>query len=516
MTTRVRQSRYINEAVGSFVLIAILIFIGAILLAGRAQGWLEGSIQVDVVFFDAEGLPSEDQGSFGLQEGDEVRIRSTKAGRVRSIEPTEDGGLKARLEIKERFHQYVRTDSVVLVKKKFGLAGDAYIEINGGKGAQVQSQSTLSCYKDEELMEIAQQTLANLQQAVVPMVVETTGVISNANRISAQISGGSGLVGAVINDPTLADGFRTSVSRLNELLDGAGETMHETTRLIKGAQNHWLLRKYMPEKKESIYLSPLFAVYGSTDNDLEKRCDKELTQARISALQGELSRAAANLALYKYISGYSDAAAILLQESDLSSDGDRIAQIHSSAAKLAIITNGPSCADDLLGMLEAGIPDDMKDAEYSEFLAFAVWKLADIRHPDAMKILQKNRKFIARKGSDLANAGIWAAEAALTSEPQRAGAYRDNESACLAKSGLFRAMAMALGKAGSEYEAANLNDLAASRYLSSSKSLMAQGYTDTGSVMLRRAEAAVKASGNEKLRQHIQSFSAYFSKEASE
>jgi len=306
--------RFVNEAVGALVLLALALFLAGVLLAGKAQGWFEGSIEINAVFMDAEGKSSAEQGSFDLQEGDEVKIRSARAGRVKLIEPLDDGGLKAVLEIKSRFHRYVRTDSVARVKKMFGLAGDAYLEISEGQSSEIADGGSIPCYKDEELMEIAKKALAKLELAVVPMLEQTSGVMSNANNIAGSISGGDGLIGAMINDPELSEDVRESIKRLNILLLETRKTVSETRRLIAGAQRHWFLRKYIPDEEAREFISPLFAVYGRSDEDLLARSKVELQEARLRADGYDTARAAYNMAMCSFRSGAIEEARAYMDE----------------------------------------------------------------------------------------------------------------------------------------------------------------------------------------------------------
>lgn len=505
MSIENRKLRYVNDVVGGFVLLAFLFFAGGIFFAGRAQGWFEGSIEVEAKFTDSGGLSSDKQGSFDLQEGDEVKIRSALAGSVKSISPADDGGLKAVLLIKRRFHRYVSVDSVARVKKKFGLAGDAYVEINEGKGAQIEDGGTILCYKDEELMEIAQRVLDSIEEAVVPMVTETTGVMSNANRIAGQVSSGEGLVGTIISDPTLTADVREAIDRMNTLIGSTEEAVKEATRLIKGAQKSWLVRNHIPDREGKTYLSPLFPVYGETDAELRRKCEEDLKRARIDACAADVLRAACNLAMCRGVDGNCDAARLLLQEANFSNSGSDWDRIQLASLRLL-------CGDEQRPEREAlaikdiinNEPDGMDYDDYSEYVVAAILALSP-DSPLTTRLIETQRKRLQKKGSPEAKAGLLKVQSTVAGRVNALDAAKlaDAEAEQLAAAGLKKAMAEALGRSGDMYTSGKAHDTAALRYLLAGKSLGAQGFVEKSDAILKKASLSSQESGNEALTRYI-------------
>jgi hypothetical protein len=69
--------RYVNQVTGAFVVLALLIVVVGILMAGRAQHWFERTITVDLL------LPAE--GCYGLKPSAVVVVMGTEAGEVTDI-----------------------------------------------------------------------------------------------------------------------------------------------------------------------------------------------------------------------------------------------------------------------------------------------------------------------------------------------------------------------------------------------------------------------------------------------
>lgn len=231
--------RYVNEIVGAFILVACLLVLSGIVVAGRARGWFEGEFSVHTVF-------STDEGSFGLKEGDEVRVRNTVAGRVHRIRPTEAGGLLTTFRLMSRFQPFVRTDSLARVKRKFGVAGDSFVEIEMGKEPAIQDGDTITSAKDEVVTETIQKLLAKVEEVGVPMLTEIQEILHGVRGITGDIQSGKGMVGSVLKDETLAHNMRSSAGQMQTLIGETRIAVQETTRLIQGFQKHWLIRRYIP------------------------------------------------------------------------------------------------------------------------------------------------------------------------------------------------------------------------------------------------------------------------------
>lgn len=360
--------RYANEIAGGFVILAFVLTLAGIFAAGRYQGWFEGRFVLETVFLT-------DEGSFGLKEGAEIVIKNTVAGRVGKIVPTAEGHLTATFVILERFHPFVRQDSIARVRKKFGVAGDAFVEISLGRGVLMPENARIECRKDEELTEIAQRALKQAQEVLLPMLEEVQkilknvegitaavqkgpglagamlndpamvtdvkgtlasvtgimsevqgimggvkgamdevqGIIVDAHRLTGQIASGTGLVGTVLSDTSFAASVQQSVHAVNTLMGEAQGATRETKRLIEGVQRHWLLRKYVPRETPTRYLLP---GYGRRLGDAITADDwrANLAHARLANDGPELVRAAYNLSVLALDAGQTTEAEALRQE----------------------------------------------------------------------------------------------------------------------------------------------------------------------------------------------------------
>lgn len=286
--------RYVNEIVGGFVLVVVLLLMAGILVAGHAQQWFETYVEIQLRF------PPE--GSMELQQGGEVMLLGTKVGSVQQITVNDDGRITGSIRVRGEFMRFVRTDSIALVKRKLVVTGDAYIELTRGTGEELpHSGGEIICVKDTEIMEMLEEVIEQLRkeaeetvQLANAAIAEYTALaagmndpegnlqqlLANVNGLLLDVRQGEGIPARLLNDPAMADDVAGIVSEIESLLqkinemaaelqrvvvqlppmaDTIGEEvdqlpvitgeaqtlMRETTVLLDGLQKHWLLRKYM-------------------------------------------------------------------------------------------------------------------------------------------------------------------------------------------------------------------------------------------------------------------------------
>jgi len=191
--------RYANEIAGGFVLLGMFLLVVGIYTAGHAQGWFQKKLLLKTRF-------AADKGTYGLQEGAEVRILSTLAGRVGEILPSEDGGMETTLILQGKFSKFVRANSIAKVRKKFEVAGDAFVDITLGSTSQpfMKSGDYIKCEQDVELIEAAKKMVDDFRRAAVPMLDEFSMILSNVSSVTRQLEQKEGTAGKLIGDPEWA------------------------------------------------------------------------------------------------------------------------------------------------------------------------------------------------------------------------------------------------------------------------------------------------------------------------
>lgn len=291
--------RHVHTITGTFVLVVLGVLIAALVFAGRSQRWFIGNVNLRIV------LPEE--GAAGIRQGSEIYFLGTLVGTVSDVSVDRSGRMEADVKIRRDFFLFVRTDSSVVVKKKFGVVGDAYFEITRGHGQPLpEKNAALVC--GEQVPGALESAIEEVRREAVPAlkklsagldVWSTLGsnlitsqerldqLIGRADSIAADLQQGKGTVGQLLTDPAAAEELQSVLVKANQsaaelqvtlenLRLASGElqlastnlpvissalsheardlpglvsqtqiSMRELERLIEAMQRHWLLRKYV-------------------------------------------------------------------------------------------------------------------------------------------------------------------------------------------------------------------------------------------------------------------------------
>ena len=185
--------RYASRRVGALVLVAFAIFVVAVLQAGLLRDLFRSTLSLRVI------LP--DSGLAGLDEGATVEILGTNAGVVRKIviDPTEN--FHAVVEIEEAMEPFVRRDSQVFIRKQFGIAGAAFLEITRARGEPLDwDYAVLTAAADQAPTESMGAILEDLRAKVLPIVDDVQRTIGAAGDLVTQLQAPDGQLQTILTD----------------------------------------------------------------------------------------------------------------------------------------------------------------------------------------------------------------------------------------------------------------------------------------------------------------------------
>ncbi len=545
--------RHADEIAGTLVICAVALFVLGVVLAGRSQGWFEGKFVLNIRFETQEG-------SFGLQEGAIVQVRNTVAGRVGKIMPIEGGLLGTTLIIKERFRPFITKDSVAKVKKKFGVAGDSYVEVVRGPGGMiVDDEDLIRCAKDEELMETAQKMLEELEKTMLPMVEEIERIVASAASIMSSVEKGEGIAGAVVGDSKLRDDlthivahlesiageadkavvevgtllsnevnsvvgdvtvmadhartmFTNDVARLTSnmhgLQDEATRTLKESRRLIEAIQRHWLFRKHVKEDSGTVALVP--ATLCMVENDAVSRALEETLVAARAADETEgIARNAYNLAVARLAAGDRASAETLNTEARIAyrSAGKSGAATYLLEAELSRLVREFDAAITLVKQaieeLEGGADKETR-VEAQVLLATVYVDAEDIeRAQEALERAERLNRRLELPQYAAAIEGLRGRIALMQGDKEAAATAFTAQADHLREAGALKTMVVALQETADVYRDLGMAASAAEFYYRAANSLLAQGKTVRARELLAQAQAAAEAAGDALLQKRV-------------
>ena len=232
MSDALPRFRYVSRRVGALVLIAFGIFVIALLQAGVLRDLFKSTLSLRVI------LP--DSGLAGLNEGAAVEILGTDAGDIREIVIDPEQKFHAVVEIEEAMEPFVRRDSKVFIRKQFGIAGAAFLEITRGQGEPLDwDYAVLTAEAGQAPTESMGEILEDVRAKVLPIVDDvqrTIGaagdliaqlqapdgqlqtILADLGKVTTRLAAGEGTVGRLLAEDTLVRELETTLAAVNQQL----------------------------------------------------------------------------------------------------------------------------------------------------------------------------------------------------------------------------------------------------------------------------------------------------------
>lgn len=234
--------RHVHEVAGVFMLSSVVVAVALISMTGHAQRWFQPVRRVTII------LPEE--GSLGLRTGSDVFILGVNVGSVDDITPDAQGRMRAEVAIRRDYSQFLHADSTAVVRKTFGIAGDAYVEISRGSGAPLSATgAVINSSSDRVPTEVLSDLIVQLRNELVPTLKQARAAmaeyqqlagelsdpqghlqqtLAHADRLSQSIERGDGLAGKLLTDPHLAGQGEAAVEKMNASMSQIDALLKDT------------------------------------------------------------------------------------------------------------------------------------------------------------------------------------------------------------------------------------------------------------------------------------------------
>jgi len=220
-----------DRLVGLIVLVCVGLFVAALVNAGLLKNWFQPSFTLRII------LP--DSGVSGLAPGAEVQVLGTRAGEVRRIVIDPSQTMYASARIDDQMRLFIRRDSAVTIRRQFGVAGAAYIDIARGAGPELDwNYAVITAKTDQAPTDAIGQLVDELRAKLPPIldgvqhaVAAFTDVanraadpkgpleqtLSSAANIAQKVENGEGPAGRLIGDRKMAADLEASLTSVREL-----------------------------------------------------------------------------------------------------------------------------------------------------------------------------------------------------------------------------------------------------------------------------------------------------------
>ena len=221
----------LNEIVGAVVLACIGMFIAVLINAGLLKDWFQPSFTLRIL------LP--DEGVSGLAPGAEVTVLGTRAGEVRRIVIDPSQRMHAIARVDDQMRPFIRRDSKVSIRRQFGVAGAAFIDIARGTGPELDwSYAVIAATTDRAATDSLGQMIDEMRARIAPVLddvqkavlaftavaqraVDPAGpleqTLSSAAGIARRVENGEGVAGRLLANDKMATDLEAALLSVRTL-----------------------------------------------------------------------------------------------------------------------------------------------------------------------------------------------------------------------------------------------------------------------------------------------------------
>jgi phospholipid/cholesterol/gamma-HCH transport system substrate-binding protein len=212
---------------GLFIAGAIIIFLGAIFIIGKQKNLFNPVFRLTTEFYSISGL----------QVGNNVRFSGINVGTVDNIQIVNDSTVRVDMMIKKDVQPFIKKDCEVAIGSE-GIIGDRILIISQGSGNAPEAKDGDMLYSIEPVETDA--IMASLQVSAGNAEVITDQLA----QILMKINSGSGTLGRLIQDTTIANNLSQTMLNLNKSSKGLNENM-------EAAKHNFLLKGYFNKKQKA-------------------------------------------------------------------------------------------------------------------------------------------------------------------------------------------------------------------------------------------------------------------------
>ena len=225
-----RFLRNTDEWIGLLVLLSIGLFFAAVLHAGLLSDWFRPTDILRVM------LP--ESGSQGLSSGADVQVLGTRVGTVRRVVVDPSQRMYAEAELDQQATAFIRRDSHAVVKKQFGVAGAAFLDISRGTGPPLDWKfAVIDAVTERDPTENIGAMIDQVKQKVFPILDDAARTMRALADTAQGISEGHGDIGRLLKDEDLAKQLTQMLGNLKtatEQLNGTLADVKSVTATASG------------------------------------------------------------------------------------------------------------------------------------------------------------------------------------------------------------------------------------------------------------------------------------------
>lgn len=203
---------------GIFVVAGLALFLASVFLIGSENNIFRRTFEINAVFRNVEGL----------KPGDNVWLSGVKIGTVSNVEIVSEGKVVVTLALRENQNRFIQQDAIVSIGSD-GIVGSKIVVIRPGESNRIVHEydtlNTISPTDTQDLLNLARDVGEN-----------TRSLTEDLRTIASRINDGQGIVGELLNDGSIAQEIRATVTSLRTTSAHTARASAELQSLIHALQ----------------------------------------------------------------------------------------------------------------------------------------------------------------------------------------------------------------------------------------------------------------------------------------
>jgi len=190
--------RNTDEWIGLLVVASVALFIAAALHAGLLSDWFRPTAKLRIV------LP--ETGSGGLSAGADIEVLGTHVGVIRRVVVDPSQRLYAEAELDLQAEGFIRRDSVAVIKKSFGVAGAAFLDISRGVAEPLNWKfAVIDATTERAPTENIGALIDDLKLKIYPVLTDAGRTMTALAQTAEGIKAGEGNIGRLVRGNEVMD-----------------------------------------------------------------------------------------------------------------------------------------------------------------------------------------------------------------------------------------------------------------------------------------------------------------------
>jgi phospholipid/cholesterol/gamma-HCH transport system substrate-binding protein len=212
--------RHADQWVGLLVVVAVAAFLGAILHAGVLRDWFRPVSYLRIV------LP--ETGVAGLSVGADLEVLGTRAGVIRRVVISPNQQMYAEAEIDDQARAFIRRDRQGTIRRRYGVAGAAFVDVSRGKGAELDwDYAVIKAVTERDPTESIGALIDQARQKIFPILEDAGRSTKALASVMEHMQKGEGDVGRLLTDETMVRDVEAIVAKANGIVSDVGQLVSQ-------------------------------------------------------------------------------------------------------------------------------------------------------------------------------------------------------------------------------------------------------------------------------------------------